>query len=307
MSGKKETIFITGSNGFIGKNALEFFQTNYNILSPNHSELELLNQEDVNNFFETHKIDYVIHCASVGGNRKQDDSPDVIEKNVRMFFNLSENNKHYKKMIHLGSGAEYSKGNMPPNVKESEIGNFIPNDYYGFSKYIISKYIENSENIYCLRLFGVFGPYEDYTYKFISNSILKNFQHLPITIMQNVYFDWLYIDDLMSIINYFLTNNPTENIYNITTGATTDILSIAKIINKISDFKSEIKVVNPGLNYEYSGNNQKLITEIEEYDFIDMTTAIKKLMDYYRSKMDEIDLEIIEKDPYASKCKLTKY
>jgi UDP-glucose 4-epimerase len=307
MSGKKETIFITGSNGFIGKNALEFFQTNYNILSPNHSELELLNQEDVNNFFETHKIDYVIHCASIGGNRKQDDSPDVIEKNVRMFFNLSENNKHYKKMIHLGSGAEYSKGNMPPNVKESEIGNFIPNDYYGFSKYIISKYIENSENIYCLRLFGVFGPYEDYTYKFISNSILKNFQHLPITIMQNVYFDWLYIDDLMSIINYFLTNNPNENIYNITTGATTDILSIAKIINKISDFKSEIKVVNPGLNYEYSGNNQKLITEIEEYDFIDMTTAIKKLMDYYRSKMDEIDLEIIEKDPYASKCKLTKY
>lgn len=307
MSEKKETIFITGSNGFIGKNALEFFQSTYNILSPNHSELELLNQEDVKNFFETHKIDYVIHCASVGGNRKQDDCPDVIEKNVRMFFNLSENNKHYKKMIHLGSGAEYSKGYMPPNVKESEIGNFIPDDYYGFSKYIISKYIENSENIYCLRLFGVFGPYEDYTYKFISNSILKNFQHLPITIMQNVYFDWLYIEDLMSIINYFLTNNPTENIYNITTGTTTDILSIAKIINKISDFKSEIKVVNPGLNYEYSGNNQKLITEIGEYDFIDMTTAIKKLMYYYRSKMDEIDIEIIEKDPYASKCKLTKY
>jgi len=304
MSEERETILITGSNGFIGKNTLEFFKGNYNILSPNHSELELLNQDDVNKFLITHKIDYIIHCASIGGNRKQDDCTDVIEKNVRMFFNLAENSKHYKKMIHLGTGAEYSKCYMPPNVKESDIGNFIPDDYYGFSKYVISKYIENSDNIYCLRLFGVFGPYEDYTYKFISNSILKNIQHLPITIMQNVYFDWLYIDDLMSIINYFLTNNPSENVYNITTGKTTDILSIAKIINKISDFKSSINVVNPGLNHEYSGNNQKLIREVGKYDFIDITTAIKKLMDYYNSNMDKIDLEIIKEDPYASKCKI---
>ena len=199
MSENLKNLFVTGSKGFVGRNTVEFFKGNYNILAPDHKELNLLCQEDVNNFFEDNEIDYVIHCASVGGNRKYDDSPEVVEKNVRMFFNIAENRKHFKKMIHLGSGAEYSKGSMPSNVKENYFGKFIPEDYYGFSKYVISKYIENLDNnkkmgnIYCLRLFGVFGPFEDYTYKFISNSILKNFLQLPITIMQNVYFDWIYI------------------------------------------------------------------------------------------------------------------
>jgi GDP-L-fucose synthase len=124
--------------------------------------------------------------------------------------------------------------------------------------------------------------------------------------MQNVNFDWLYIDDLMWIMNYFLTNNSLENLYNITTGKTTDIVSIAKIINKNSDFESEIKVQNPGLNREYSGDNHKLIKEIEKYDFTNMEDAIKKLMDYYRSNMGDLDLEIIKQDPYASKCTITR-
>jgi len=306
MSENQKTIFITGSKGFIGRNTVEFFKKDYQILEPSHGELDLLCQEDVNKFFRDHNIDYIIHCASVGGNRKQNDSTEVIEKNVRMFFNLAENREHFKKMIHLGTGAEYSKGLMPPNVKESDLGNHVPLDYYGFSKYVISKSIKNINNIYCLRLFGVFGPYEDYSYKFISNSILKNFLRLPITIMQNVNFDWLYIDDLMWIMNYFLTNNSLENLYNITTGKTTDIVSIAKIINKHSDFESEIKVLNPGLNSEYSGNNHKLIKEIEKYDFINIEDAIKKLMDYYRSNMNDLDLEIIKQDPYASKCTITR-
>jgi len=304
MSKNYKTLFVTGSKGFIGKNLVEFFENEYEILSPNHRELDLLGQDEVNRFFDTNEIDYVIHCASVGGNRKYDDTAEVIEKNVRMFFNLAENNKLFEKMINLGTGAEYSKCFMKPNIEESEIGKFIPEDYYGFSKYIISKNIKNTSNIYCLRLFGVFGPYEDYSYKFISNSILKNFLKLPITIMQNVYFDWLYIDDLMSIIKYFLSNNPSENIYNVTSGNTTDILSIAKIINNLSDFESQIEVVNKGLNREYSGSNRKLSDEIGKYEFSKMENSIKRLMDYYRLNMDKLDLTIIKDDPYASKCKI---
>jgi UDP-glucose 4-epimerase len=304
MSKNSKTVFVTGSKGFIGKNTVDFFENEYDILAPNHRELDLLCQDGVNKFFDTNEIDYVIHCASVGGNRKYDDTPEVIEKNVRMFFNLAENNKNFEKMINLGTGAEYSKCFMEPNIEENEIGKFIPEDYYGFSKYIISKNIVNTSNIYCLRLFGVFGPYEDYSYKFISNSILKNFLKLPIIIMQNVHFDWLYIDDLMSIMKYFLSNNPAENIYNVTSGKTTDIVSIAKIINNLADFESQINIRNKGLNREYSGSNRKLLDEIGEYEFIKIEDSIKKLMDYYKLNMDKLDLKIVKEDPYASKCKI---
>jgi GDP-L-fucose synthase len=304
MSKNLKTIVVTGSTGFIGKNIVEFFSDDYEILAPSHSELELLSQNDVNTFFSNHDVNYIIHCANSGGNRKNNDNPEVIDKNLRMFLNLAENHEHFEKMIHLGSGAEYSKPFMPPNVKEEYLGKFVPQDEYGFSKYTISKIIEGMDNVYCLRLFGVFGPNEDYSYKFISNSILKNFLNLPITIMQNVYFDWLYIDDLMSIISYFLLNSPVEKDFNITTGKTHDLVSIAKIINKISNKQSKIEIVNNGLNKEYSGNNQKLLKEMGNYKFITMENAIERLMEFYSSHMDELDTDIIKRDPYASKCKI---
>ena len=306
MEGKLETIFVTGSRGFIGRNIVEFFKNDYNIIVPSHDELNLLLQEDVDKFFRENKVDYVIHCANIGGNRKTEDGPEVVEKNLRMFFNICKSKAHFKKMIHFGSGAEYSKDVMPPMVKESDFGEVIPHDYYGFSKYIISKYIENMDNIYCLRLFGVFGPYEDYTYKFISNSILKNILQMPIKIMQNVYFDWLYIEDLMRIINHFLMNNPSNHVYNITTGKTTDLISIAKIINNLSDFKSEIIVVNEGLNKEYSGNNELLMDEMKKYEFMDIEKSIKKLVNYYTSNLNNLNFEVVRKDPYTSKCKIKK-
>lgn len=306
MESKSKNLLITGSNGFIGKNLVQFFKDEYHILAPKHQELDLLSQRDVNDYFQNNQIDYVIHGANVGGNRTADDGPEIVEKNIRMFFNLAENQKYFKKMIHLGSGAEYSQGKMPPMVKEDDFGQFIPTDYYGFSKYIISKYIDKTPNIYCLRLFGVFGPGEDYRYKFISNSILKNMLEMPITIMQNVYFDWLYINDLMHIIAFFLKNNPSKNIYNITTGKKTDIISIARIINDISQFQSEITVVNKGLNQEYSGDNHRLIEEIGNYDFMKMEEAIGELIDFYKYNFDLLDLDAVRKDPYASKCKINR-
>jgi nucleoside-diphosphate-sugar epimerase len=306
MAAQSETLLITGSSGFIGKNMVEYFREDYHVLAPTHQELDLLSQEDVDNYFRDNQIDYVIHGANVGGNRTADDGPDVVEINLRMFFNICENSERFKKMIHFGSGAEYSKENMPPKVRESEFGKFIPKDHYGFSKYLISKYIEKADNIYCLRLFGVFGPGEDYRYKFISNSIVKNLLEMPIVIMQNVFFDWMYIEDLLRITDYFLKNEPSPNTYNVTSGKTTDLLSIARKINELSDFESDITVVNPGLNREYSGENTALLDEIGDFQFLKMEDSLRKLMDYYKSIYHTLDLETVQKDPYASRCKINK-
>ena len=61
-------------------------------------------------------------------------------------------------------------------MRENYFGSFIPNDPHSFSKYIQSKYIEknNNDHLYHLRLFGIFGKYEDYRYKFIENFKRKN-------------------------------------------------------------------------------------------------------------------------------------
>ena len=89
----------------------------------------------------------------------------------------------------------------------------IPMDEYGFYKYVCAKYSENSQNIYDLVIFGIYGKYEDYLYRFISNSIIKNLLKMPIVINQNVVFDYLYINDLVKIVGYFISHKPKYKIF----------------------------------------------------------------------------------------------
>jgi nucleoside-diphosphate-sugar epimerase len=305
MDLSEKTVLITGASGFIGKNAREYFHDKCNVVAPLHRELDLLSQGEVQKFFRENEVDYVIHCANIGGNRKCGNIEGVVEKNLAMFFNIAENKQYFEKMIHLGSGAEYNRMRMAARTDEDRLGRSIPTDPYGFSKYVISKYIEEeNDKLYCLRLFGVFGRYEDYEYKFISNAIVKNLLHLPITIRQNVHFDWLYVDDLLPIIGAMLNKKCKYKSYNITTGTTTDLITIAKIINKLSDFTSKIIVVNPGLNMEYSGENNRLQNEVEDFKFRSMQDSIMALRHYYKSIFPLIDADAIRKDEYAAYCKI---
>jgi GDP-L-fucose synthase len=187
-------------------------------------------------------------------------------------------------------------------ISEISFGEYIPIDDYGFSKYLISKYIEKSDNCVCLRLFGVFGKYEDYEYKFISNSLIKNLLRMPINIRQNVYFDWLYINDLMKIVAHFIEQDTTHRVYNITPGNPLDLITIANIINQNSSFKSEIIVETQGSNHEYSGDNSRLLTQIGNFQFTSMSSALSELRDYYISILPQIDSDTIKRDEYAQYC-----
>jgi GDP-L-fucose synthase len=299
-----KTVLITGSTGFVGKNLVLAFRNKYNLLLPNHYELDLLNKKDAMYYFQMHdEIDTVIHCANFGGNRKCSALPgQTLNENLRMFFNLVENREQYSRLINLGSGAEYNKYRNLWGIKEIEFGKVIPSDEYGFSKFIISHYIEKTMNMYSLRIFGLFGKYEDYEYRFISNAIVKNLLHMPITIRQNVQFSWLYVDDLVKIIDFFVNNTPHNSDYNITPPTSTDLITIAETINSISDYPSDIIVENPGYNFDYSGDNERLRKCILGLTFTPMKTAIQELFGYYEGRLPGIEATTIYNDPYARKC-----
>src|SRR3989339_767975 len=229
-----KNIFLTGSNGYIGRNLVEQLHKKYYLLTPSHKELDLLDEKAVDKFFNKNKVDVVINCAVIGGSRKEEHVNSSLSGNLRIFFNILKNKHKFKKMIHLGSGAEYDKSNPIVKVKETSLGKTIPQDEYGFFKYICSKYIEKEKNIVCVRIFGLFGKYEDYRYRFISNAIVNNLKELPITMNQNVFFDYLHIDDFVKIIDYFICHKTKYKFYNMGTGKKIDILTIAKKINKIA-------------------------------------------------------------------------
>ncbi|MCK4994834.1 MAG: NAD-dependent epimerase/dehydratase [Candidatus Omnitrophica bacterium] len=313
MGQEKQHILITGVRGFVGRNLVEFltrdYSDKYNLFAPTHAELELLDHVQVEDFVSKNQIDCVIHCANVGGSRKTAydiEQSEVITKNLRMFFNLVKALPEDKRIITCGSGAEYDYRHYIPKMKERYFGSYIPNDQYGFSKYICAKYIEKRQNAVNLRIFGVFGRYEDYTYRFISNAIVKNLLKLPIVINQNIEFDFIYVDDLVKGIVFFIDYENKYKSYNLTTGNKIDLVSIVNKINAIADNKSKITVKNPGLNTEYSADNTRFLKEYPDFRLTAFDAALKQLYDWYKDNINDIDVIAVKADKYIKYCKTKK-
>lgn len=286
-------ILILGSSGFVGRNLVEKLSRKYDLLLPSRTELNILDESSLKKYFKTKKVEVVINAAVVGGSRKEEYENFMLQNNLKMFFNIVRNKKYFKKMIHFGSGAEYDKKRALINIKEEDFDKKIPEDEYGFYKYICSKYIEETNNIVNLRIFGLFGKYEDYRYRFISNAICRNIYGLPITLHQDVYFDYLYINDFIKIIDYFIINDAKYKSYNIGTGSPVSLLTLAKKINEIADIKSEILVKKKGLNWQYSCNNNRLKEETKDFSFQSISGSLEELYGWYKRNKNSIDKNLI--------------
>lgn len=283
---KYPNLLLLGSSGYIGRNLLEGLSKKYIIHHPTHNELDLLDSNAVEAYFLSHPIDVVIHCGTVGGSRKEEYEKNAFYLNTRMFQNIIRNKKCFKKMIVLGSGAEYDKSRSLIKVKEEEFDKFVPEDEYGFHKYECSKFIEQVDYIVNLRIFGMFGKYEDHKLRFISNAICKNLLDKPIEMSQDVYFDYVLIDDFVRIIDYFINHDSRYKFYNVGRGIAINLLTIAEKINLISDHKTKILVQKPGLNKEYTCNNSRLMKEISNFRFTDFDKSLKELYVWYKNNMN---------------------
>lgn len=283
-------ILLTGANGFIGRNLKERLEDKYIIKAPNRSELDLTDQVMVEEYLIKNQFDVIIHAANTNNTRNHSVTAfDSLDGNLRMFFNLEHCKKYYGKMYYFGSGAEYDMRHYTPDMKEEYFDTFIPQDPYGFSKYIMSKRCEVNSNIYDLRLFGVYGRYEEWERRFISNAICRALKGKDITIQQNVYFDYLWIDDLCDIMEWFIENEPQYHHYNVCRGSKIDLYSLANIVKNTLDIDCNIVVGKTGWKPEYTGNNYRLKNEFGEYKFTSFETSIAELCEFYKEHIFEID------------------
>src|SRR5271155_4958061 len=288
-------LFITGGSGFIGRNLAEQLASTYEVLAPTSAELDLLNAQTVREYLSAHSFDVIVHAATTRSNRRMGAPTDLLDRNCRMFFNLARNQALFGKMIHFGSGAEDDRSQLPALVKEAYFDTRVPRDAYGFSKYICAKYIERSERIVDLRLFGVFGAYEDYSVRFISNACCRALKGLPIVLRQDIVFDYLYIKDLVKIRGWFIKNPPRHKAYNVSTGRPVALTELARIVAQVSGRNPDISLMTEGMGPEYSADNSRMLTEMGGYQFWDLKDSIKDLYTWYE-RLEEIDVESLSFD-----------
>jgi GDP-L-fucose synthase len=282
-------VLITGGSGFIGRNLKEQLSDEFEIFAPAHAELELLNQEAVDSYFRKNKIDVVVHSATKPGHRNAKDPTNLLDSNTRMYFNLVMNIDRFDKMILLTSGAVYDMRHYQPKMKEDYFGVHIPVDDTGYSKYIIAKHAESHEKIIELRPFGVFGKYEDWQIRFISNMICKALYDLPLTIKQNRKFDYIYIDDLIDIIRFLIMHDPVARVFNATPDHSIELKTLAELVVETSEKKLDIIIKNQGMGVEYSGDSSSLKKHMESISFSPINKSITSLYSWYKRNIDIID------------------
>jgi len=279
MTNKK--ILITGGSGFIAKNLFENLKDKYEIMTPAREELDLLDSVKVFSYIKENNFDIIINAANYDAapNFTKKDPSKVLEMNLNMFFNIARCEGYFEKMIFFGSGAEFDRDNWKPKMSEDYFDQHVPKDQYGLSKYIMTKYAQLSDNIYNLRLFAVFGKYNDWRYRFISNISSKAVLGLPIHVKQNSVYDFLYVDDLAKIVEWFIENKPKKNVYNVCHGRPFAWKEIAEKVVKISS--KDLKIIIGSEGKEYSGDSSLLLSEMKDLKFTPIDTSLKYMYEWY--------------------------
>jgi GDP-L-fucose synthase len=244
-------ILITGGNGYIAKSIYSALHSKYDITLITRQDFDLTDSQSTYKWFIGKSFDIVIHTAVIGGHRGKTEDSSVLDQNLKMYFNLLDQSHRYTKFISFGSGAESQKSTP-----------------YGLSKFIISQSIKDKSNFYNLRIFGVFDENELDT-RFIKANIKRYINKEAIQIFEDKMMDFIYMKDLITIVEYYITNEDLPNeIDCIYPGARTYLHDIAEIINRLDKYK--VPILTGKLVQEYVGFYNPL-----DLNFIRLENGIK--------------------------------
>lgn len=281
-------ILLTGAGprSFVGRNLAPALRERYEVWTPSSRELNLCDYDLTARYLDERRIDTVIHGALQS--LLHTGPENVMLHDLQMFCNLDKLSGQLDKLLYFGSGAEFDKRLPMENIREEELGRSVPDSYYGLEKYIMALRARESRNIYNLRLFGIFGKYEQWQSKFISNLCCKAVYDLPLSIRQDCMFDYLFVNDLAPVVIWFLEHDPQFHDYNVCTGRPVSLREIADVVLEASGKTLPVVVAKEGWNLAYTASCGRLEAEMGPLRLHGFKDAVKELYAYYQAHKEEI-------------------
>jgi nucleoside-diphosphate-sugar epimerase len=235
-------ILITGKNGYIASSLYSSLKNVYDVTVIGRDELDLSNSTKVNSWFNDKKFDVVIHTAIQGGHRLYKDDMSITDTNLKIYYNLLDNQKNYDKFINIGSGAEIFSINTP----------------YGLSKHVIRNSVLHIDNFYNIRAFAVFDENERNT-RFIKTNILNYINHKDMQLHQDKKMDFFYMKDFVSVIMHYIDNDNLPKEIDCTYLNSPRLSYVLSFINSLSDYQVDIIHHETDMSDEhYIGNHTNL-------------------------------------------------
>lgn len=260
-------IMITGSDGFIGKNLVEYFKNK-------GEELELVPDYGQFYFHKWREIKKIYHFGAISSTTCTD-TEKLIKHNVSYTIELFQFANDYNIPVVYASSASVYGNQYSTHIN--------PLNQYALSKAIVDQHLldiidKYQTNIVGLRIFNAYGKYEDHKgeqasviHKFIRQAkdtgIIKIFKG-----SFRIYRDFICVDD---IIKCALLDN-TTGIYDIGTGRSESILEIAEAISNKYNAKIEEIDFPEHLKYKYQYYTRAILESPYKLDFTSPYLWIQK-------------------------------
>ena len=231
-------IAITGASGFVGANLVRYFAVSNEIyaLTRNANPWRLSKEFNLANFdvkdkqvvrevIATLKPDVLIHCAAYGGYHFETEPRKIIETNIIGSLNIVDASKEVPIVINVGSSSEYGVKNKPMEEEDT----IAPTTPYAMTKALQTKLFASAQNSITLRLFSVYGYYEEKhrLIPYIVYSAIK--KQKPILSSKSNVRDFVFIEDVVNAIALAIQKFEKikkGSVYNVGSGVQKSVLDV---------------------------------------------------------------------------------
>ena len=258
---KDSKIFVAGHRGLVGSAIVRVLkEMGYtNILTRTRNELNLLNQSDVFDFFDSEKPEYVFDAAAkVGGIYANDTySGDFIYENIQIQTNLIHSAWKFgvKKFLFLGSVCIYPKFAEVPVREDSLLTGCLEptNDAYAIAKISGIKMLQAYHKQYGMKSVSLmpsnlYGPGDNFhpDNSHVIPAMMTKFQNSNGNI---VHFwgdgtpkrEFLYSEDLADACLFAMDRFENAELINVGSGENVSIRELSNIIASVVKYDGEIK------------------------------------------------------------------
>lgn len=257
-------IYVAGHCGMVGSAILRALKSNNykNVLIAPHSELDLLDQKAVREFFAKEQPDYVfLAAAKVGGIMANFSYPaDFLYENLMIEANIINNayRNNVKKLLFLGSSCIYPKMSEQPIKEDSLLTGALEttNEAYAIAKIAGLKLCEMYNRQYGTNYISVmptnlYGPNDNFDLEnsHVLPALIRKFHEAKVNDADNVTVwgtgtpvrEFLYADDLADACIYLMQNYKKNKIVNIGTGVGFTIKELAEKIKNVIGYHGQIR------------------------------------------------------------------
>ncbi len=261
---KSARIYVAGHRGMVGSAIVRKLNKEgfSNLVLRTSSELDLRNQSDVNEFFETDRPEYVfLSAAKVGGIQANNTyRAEFLYDNLMIESNIihSAYRHNVKKLLFLGSSCIYPKLAPQPLKEESLLTGTLEytNEPYAIAKISGIKLCEAYRDQYGCDFISamptnLYGPNDNYD---LNNShvlpaLIRKFhtakeegkEYVEVWGTGSPMREFLHVDDLADACLHLMLNYNEKLFINVGTGEDLTIKSLAEMIKAIVGFKGELR------------------------------------------------------------------